>query len=259
MKAFSAGWHEAKATAPVLVLFHGWGMKKEVWQCWLPYLTPHFRVLAVDLPNADDEATADAFESALMAELFRKQCQRVVWLGWSLGGLYATRMAQRYPEQTQALCLLAANPCFLQKPDWQAAMSPAVFGEFEAAFNTEPESALKNFLQLQCKGSISHKADNRYLRNFLSATTTENIAKLTTGLNQLSRYDVRAILRESAAPLLLILGENDVLVPTTLADSVHGLRPDATLYLQTEAAHAPFVSHPEACAAVLRQWCEAFA
>lgn len=245
--------HEGPAAAPTLVLLHGWGLHSGVWEGFLPALTPHFRVVCVDLPGFGKSSvtvSGDRFFNELQALL----PEPALWLGWSLGGLYALEMARRHPASVRALCLLAATPCFLQRPDWHAAMPPEVFADFSDALKENPLITLEGFLALQCKGSQSMKPDLRFLHTVLSAHALPASAVLQAGLQQLARSDLRQDLRTFSMPLLVLLGERDVLVPVAVGRAIQDIRPDAVVLTLPKAAHLPFVSHPQACADALLQF-----
>ncbi len=51
-------------------------------------------------------------------------------MGWSLGGLYAIELALRHPEKFSELILVASNPCFVTRSDWNCAIDAAVLDTF---------------------------------------------------------------------------------------------------------------------------------
>lgn len=241
----------------MLVLLHGWGLHSGVWATWLPFLVSRFQVLTVDLPGFGKSSATlagDGFYDAVLAALTRRQSGPAIWLGWSLGGLHAIELARRHPQQTRALCLMAATPSFLRRPDWLPAMPPEVFADFSDALRESPSITLEGFLSLQCKGSASMKADIRYLHGVLAARPLPPLAVLQTGLQQLATGDLRQELKALATPVLTVLGEKDVLVPAALATCLPDYCPQARVVTLPGAAHVPFVSHPSACADVLWQF-----
>lgn len=242
---------------PALVLLHGWGLHSGVWAAWLPLLVSRFQVLMVDLPGFGKSSPTlenDDFYAAVLAEIAQRNTGHVIWLGWSLGGLHAIELARRYPDATRALCLMAATPCFLRRPDWLPAMPPEVFADFSDALRESPQITLEGFLSLQCKGSARMRADIRYLHDVLAARPLPPLPVLQAGLQQLARSDVRQVLRTLATPVLALLGEKDVLVPAALATRLPDYCPQAKVVTLAGAAHALFVSHPSASADVLWQF-----
>ena len=85
-----------------VVILHGWGMNSSVFTPLHSSLS-EYRVHYVDLPgfgfSEAIEGDLDTWVDAIIAKLPNK----AVWVGWSLGGLVATRAALRYPTQVTGL------------------------------------------------------------------------------------------------------------------------------------------------------------
>lgn len=240
--------------APHLVLLHGWGLHSGVWKTFLPWLTPHFQVTQIDLPGFGN-TSADISWTDIARALPVLVPAPAIWLGWSLGGLLALEIAARYPQRVQALCLLAATPCFVRREDWLTAMPEAVFAAFSDALQKNPLMTLERFLALQCKGSVSMKTDIRFLQGVLAAEKKPSEKSLHAGLQQLASVDSRDALRLLVMPVQVILGEKDSLIPVAVAGALKVFNPSVNVTVVEGAAHLPFVSHPQACCAALLQFC----
>lgn len=219
------------AAAPALVLLHGWGLHGGVWHGFLPLLRAHFTVTVIDLPGfgrsaatpwPDDPAHLDAMLLAVAPA-------RALWLGWSLGGLLALGIAARHPGRVQALTMLAATPCFVQREGWTEAMPAPSFAQFRADVQAGAEPALQRFLALQCRGPASAKADIRILQQVLVAAPLPSPHTLTAALDALARQDARADLAALPVPLQFILGEHDALIPRALAQHLPGRAPSVSV------------------------------
>ncbi|MDI1302222.1 MAG: pimeloyl-ACP methyl ester esterase BioH [bacterium] len=250
----SSALRGASAAAPHLVLLHGWGMHSGVWENFLPLLAPYFQVTVIDLPGFGKTA-ADISPDGFLHALPALVPAPALWLGWSLGGLLALEMAMLYPQRVRALCLLAATPCFVQREDWLTAMPASVFGGFCDALQEHPQATLARFLALQCKGSVSMKADIRFLQAVLAAEKMPSDKTLGEGLQQLACLDLREALRRLAMPVQVILGEKDSLIPVAVAGALQVLNPAVNVTVVDGAAHLPFVSHPQVCRDALLQFC----
>lgn len=252
-------WHDAPAEAPVLVLLHGWGLHSGVWKNFIPLLQNDFRMLCIDLPgfgSSTDFPVRD-FRSAVDAVLALAP-EKAVWLGWSLGGLFALDIAARHPQRVQALSLFAATPCFVQRQDWPVAMATDAFASFRATVAEDDGSALLHFLALQCKGSASMKADLRFLQGLLAEAAAPSAEALLSGLDWLQSLDRRDALASLSMPLQCVLGQQDVLIPAALENAVQAMQPAASCMTVAGAAHLPFASHPEICATALKDFCRQY-
>ena len=244
----------AGKTAPHLVMLHGWGLHSGVWASFLPLLTPHFQITLIDLPGFG-KTGADISYADFFRELPGLVPQKAVWLGWSLGGAMALAMADRHPERVQALCLMAATPCFVRRPDWQAAMPETSFSDFKNAVQEDAPITLEGFLALQCKGSVSMKTDLRFLQSVLATGKIPGVSALLRGLENLAHMDLRDALHALERPVQVVLGEKDVLIPVSLEKALKALNPAVSVTVIGGAAHLPFVSHAKACSDALLQFC----
>lgn len=239
----------AAADAPVLVLLHGWGMQSGVWETFLPWLAPHVRVRCIDLPGSGRSAAVPmpASLEALAELLLAVAPARAAWLGWSLGGLLALEMAVRFPQRVSHLLLMAATPCFVQREDWPSAMPAPEFRRFAESLRQDAAQTLKRFLALQCLGSVSAKQDLRVLQSSMTQAPTAAGESLQQGLALLGDSDRRARFAALAVPVLCLLGEQDALVPASLAADLSSLLPAVQVRVVPGAAHLPFLSNAPAC------------
>lgn len=246
-------WQAGPADAPVLVLLHGWGLHSGVWRDFLPLLAEDFRVLCIDLPGFGKNVSqpVDTLAAAIDGVL-EVAPAKAVWLGWSLGGLLALELAARHPQRVQALLMMAATPCFVQRGDWAVAMPADVFRQFRAAVDADATIALAHFLALQCKGSVTMKDDLRFLKALVQETEMPATQSLLAGLDWLQQTDARQRLASLKVPAGFLLGQNDALLPSALADAL----PRAChCTVMAGAAHLPFVSHAVQSVAVLKDFC----
>ena len=224
-----------------VVLVHGWGMNSEVWLPLLPYLQDDFHVTVID-----------GFEEDITAYLAIAP-EFAIWCGWSLGGLLVLDIGNQYPERVQAVVTIACNPCFVQRDDWPCAMSLLDFQQFQQGLRDNLSATLKRFIALQCLGSSSQKQDARFLQQQLAAQPLPSLSTLQAGLAVLVQ-DYRQQFAQLPLPMLCLFGENDGLVPVAVGEVLLAFNANVQLSVISDAAHVPFVSHPEIVAQQLRQF-----
>ncbi len=238
---------EARGQGQDLVLLHGWGMHGGVWDAVVPSLARHLRVHALDLPG---HGRSPALAGANHLDAVARAClaaapPRAVWLGWSLGGMVAMKAAALAPERIEALVLVATTPRFIATPDWPHAMTPATLERFAAELMSDFRTTVQHFLTLQVRGDEQAREILRALRHEVFAHGEPAPAALAAGLEILRTIDLRAHLGEIRQPALVIGGGRDRLTPPQAARALAGALPDARLMMMEDAAHAPFLSHPE--------------
>ena len=103
---------ESHGSGPPVVLIHGFGLNRAMWQWQLPALARHFSVLAYDLLGHGASAAPSArpdlavFSEQLLRLLDRRGIERAAVVGFSLGGMIARRFALDCPERLSALAIL---------------------------------------------------------------------------------------------------------------------------------------------------------
>ena len=103
---------EVSGEGPPVVLIHGLGLNRRMWQWQVPVLEARYRVIRYDLlghgesaPPADPVALA-SFSEQLAAVLDRLGLERAAVLGFSLGGMIVRRFAMDHPGRATALGIL---------------------------------------------------------------------------------------------------------------------------------------------------------
>lgn len=100
------------AGAPVVVLCHGLGLCRAVWQWQVPVLAQRFDVITYDLFGHGDSApppdtpSLTLFSEQLAGLLDHCGVDHAAIVGFSLGGMIARRFAQDHPARTDALAIL---------------------------------------------------------------------------------------------------------------------------------------------------------
>ena len=160
-------------------------------------------------------------------EAIATSTERVLLVGWSMGGSAALEMALAFPEKIAGLVLLAATARMMEEKstDWKG-------------MSERRRQALKRGLLLtegQGFGGITEGVSSPYLIG--------NESDLDRGLDYLARIDVRERLQESAAkglfsfPVAIFQGERDCIVRPQNAAFLKEIFPWATVAMIPEADH----------------------
>ena len=100
------------ADAPVIVLVHGLGLNRHVWEKFSSRLSQRYRVLSYDLYGHGESAPPPGTPSltmfseqllGLLDELAIDQCSII---GFSLGGMINRRFAMDHPDRLRAMAIL---------------------------------------------------------------------------------------------------------------------------------------------------------
>ncbi len=245
----------AQPGKPELVLLHGWGMNAEVWLPLLEPLSQHYSLTLFDLPGLGRSAAVagECSASALATSLLAAAPEQAHWLGWSLGGNIAAAAAVQAPQRVLSLTTVASNPCFVQRPDWPAAMSEDTFTGFQQLLASQPAKTLSRFIMLQTQGGTAAREILRQLKALLNIAEPAALADTLALLAQ----DQRALLAQLRCPLLTLWGEQDSLVPQAAVQATLALQPQQQSRVYRGAGHLPFLSDQDAFIADLHAFTEA--
>lgn len=246
-------WQTAGVEKQHFVLLHGWGLNAEVWRGIVPELSAHFTVHLVDLPGY---GRSRGFGAMLLEEMAQRVLdaapEYAVWLGWSLGGLVASCAALMAPQRVLKLCTVASSPCFSAHDKWPG-IRPEVLAGFQQQLSEDFIRTVERFLALQTMGTETARRDARLLKTVVLKQPVPEAGTLNGGLEILKTTDLREPLKALEIPIMRIYGRLDGLVPGKIVPLLDQAWPNSQSMIFDKAAHAPFISHPEAfCEAVVK-------
>jgi pimeloyl-[acyl-carrier protein] methyl ester esterase len=239
-------------SGPPLVLLHGWAMHGGIFATLLRELTPHFECHVVDLPGHGLSEERDGLDLERGVERLLGQLPPALWLGWSLGGLFALEAAVRAPDRVRGLIMVAASPRFVLAPDWPHAVAPSVFEQFGNDLARDYRATIDRFVALEVHGDAHAREEIRWVRERLSERPPPDPRILVDGLAILADTDLRDELPRLAVPNLWIAGQRDRLMPWQALQTAAALAPGGQFQRIDRAGHAPFLSQPEVVAAAIQ-------
>jgi len=231
------------------IFVHGWGMNSAVWDGFIQQLPDYIEPVCIDLPG-HGQFSQQGFESLqdlvdhLSTQTDDNIKESAIWVGWSLGALPVLALAKQQPDKVKKLVLMASNPCFVIREDWQAAVEDAVFDQFADNLQENTEKTLQRFLSLQVRGLADSREVLRTLRAAIVGQGLPTSTALTAGLEVLKTTDLRAMVSDLEKQQLWLLGETDSLVPAQLNDYL-SVQAGVKSHIIGGSAHLPFVSHTE--------------
>lgn len=241
---------------PSLVLLHGWGLGPQVWAGLRDVLPSKQTVLAPDLPGHGAAPAAPGADIAAWSDaLLPALPERAALCGWSLGGLIALDLAHRYPAKVDRLILIGSSPCFVTRTGeddaWPHGLDADTVTGFIASFATDPATTLRRFIALQALGDARRRAVGAGLNTALAALDGDRAKALGDGLRLLADTDLRPVVRDVRQPVHIIHGTSDALMPVAAARWLAEHCEHSQLTLFDDCGHAPFLSRPDDCAALI--------
>lgn len=226
--------YKAFGNGKPLVLFHGWGFDIDIWQLLVPYLINDFKIYLVDLPGFGKTPYMEwqAFKEEILSFLPDK----FNVLGWSLGGLFATRLTIEEPTRVLKFINVTSSPKFISEDNW-VGIDTQIFTNFHEKFIKNPHKTRNDFINSQLIGYAEFNKPNLHLSNDL------NIIGLNHGLEILINWDLREQLIKLQNPGLFIFGKLDAIVSHKLMPILKQNYPNFEYVMFKKSAHMPFLSH----------------
>lgn len=239
---------ETTGSGDRVVLLHGF---TQTGRCWGPLaddLARRHAVCTVDLPGhgGSGEVRAGIEDSVpLLAAAGRPGA----YLGYSMGGRFALRLALDRPDIVQRLVLIGASPG-LADPDERTARRTADEALAERVEAEGVDSFVHDWLDLPLFEGIPPAM------RFEAERCTNTAAGLASSLRLAgtgAQEPVWDRLGELTAPVLLITGADDAKF-SAIARAMAEVIPNAEHTVVLDAGHTVHLEYPDATAALVRGW-----
>ncbi len=231
---------------PTVVCAHGMLLDHRMFAPQLDGLSERLRVVAYDQRSRDGRGDR-AYDLGVLAE----DCAEVVRCldsgpaviaGMSMGGLIALRLALERPELVSGLVLIATSA--LPEP-------PAERDRLRAAFGAHrnSESLPAEFARAEAEAHFARRTRRLrpgLVREIAAAISRRSGRAAWFELNSwLSHDDLAPRLGELRAPVLIVHGDEDELVPVERALQTRELIPESRLLIVPYAGHAVNIEAPD--------------
>jgi pimeloyl-ACP methyl ester carboxylesterase len=241
--------HRESGSGTPLLLLHGFPFTSQSFAPQLSAAIAGARTIAPDhrgygqSPDAGGSATMDELADDALALLDRLGVQRAIVGGVSMGGYAALALLRRDPARVAGLALMDTTAL----PDDAAAKERR-----EQNANAVLANGTRTFIDglLPKLFAPATPAPVRApIEEQMRAAKPESIAASLRGMA--ARLDTREVLSRYAGPLLVVVGEHDVITPPERAKQLADLVTGSTLVTVPNAGHLANVEQPSAVNAAL--------
>jgi pimeloyl-ACP methyl ester carboxylesterase len=240
---------------PPLVFIHGVADSSYSFLLPVSRLSKHFRCIGYDLPTGHgDGARLWRYSHAALVEDFwalvdHLQLPRTYVFGASFGSTVALRALRERPERLPRAVLQGG---LAHRPLRRAELVLARLGRFVPGSMALVPGRDK--LLHKVNGAAFAARDPAHWRAFIDWTAKARIAAFAHQALWLHNLDLRSILPEIRQPVLLVVGDQDRVVPPSYTDVLHQGLPSAGKAVLSGCGHLPAYTHPEALAELVRQF-----
>lgn len=245
---FRMGYDDSGEGLPVVFL-HGFPHDRNLWNAQRLALASQARCIVPDLRGFGHSSThgpfsVDQYADDVIALLDALQIARAVVCGLSMGGYVAMALWRRHPDRVKAL----------------------VFCDTKAGADSEEARAKRDELAALVRRDGARAIAEAQIQGMVGATTRERRPEVVAGMRAMmarqpvagivgalqalrDRPDSRETLRTISVPVLVVVGEDDVLTPIKEARAIAEALPTAArvrLEIIAGAGHVPCLERPAA-------------
>lgn len=226
-----------------LILIHGFGAEKNNWTRVARFLTPHYRVIAPDLPGFGEASKPDTATYTIAEQVERLRqfmhglgIQRAHFGGSSMGGFIATAWAAKYPDEVASLWLLDPGGT-------AAAYDSELRREYEKSgrillvARTPDEHAAVRAIAMARQPFLPYS-----FKRVLSERAAANYALHSAIFRQMNQErPLESYVKAVAAPALIVWGAEDRVLSPKGAEAMHALLPNSRVVLMPGVGHLPMI------------------
>jgi pimeloyl-ACP methyl ester carboxylesterase len=237
------------------VFIHGVGDSSRSFLLPISRLAARFRCIAYDLPNGwDDGARLGRYSHAALVEDFRAlldhlHLDRSYVLASSFGGTIALKALRAFPHRLPRAILQGT---FARRPLRRAELFLARLGRWLPGSVGRLPYREKHLHKVN--GPFFARQPEAVWRAFISWTARARIRAMAHQALQVHGVDLRADLSEIRQPVLLIVGDQDTVVPWQASDELLQGLPSAGRAVIEGCGHLPCYTHPEVFSEVVRMF-----
>lgn len=258
-------WHvQIFGEGPALLLLHGLGSSTHTWRGMAPFLSKHYRLIAVDAPgHAFSSIPSSANASfAGMAKSLRELMDTLrVWpsgvVGHSAGACLAAKLILNTPNLPTP-ALIALNPAWLPLPglaNWMFPVSAKLIALNPISawlFAKHLSKELVIHKILSSTGSHLHEDDIFFYRVLMQSPS-----HLKGVLQMMSHWNLGQLpeqLAQLKGRVLIQAGVNDLTIPFGHAVASHQKIQQSQLQPLSDLGHLAHEEKPQVCAQHILNW-----
>lgn len=240
---------EVGAGEPIVFL-HGLLGLNEHWLPAVDKLSKRARCIMLEFPLAElphKLCSIDAVTAMVKRELSQLIDGPAIYIGNSLGGHLALRLALDHPEAVRGIVLAGSSGLFER--------------EIVVGGRTAQHRPSRDWLQMKIEELFSDPANipDGIVDRVYEELSNRRAARALVRLSKSAKSDnLSAHLSEITAPALLLWGQSDTVTPPGVAEEFKQLMPNSRIHWLDGAGHAPQIEQPEAFTTAIDEFLSEF-
>jgi pimeloyl-ACP methyl ester carboxylesterase len=257
---------EGQPSGPPLLLIHGFSASVHTWEPWVARLGDEYRVISIDLPGhgltrapAGYQASIEAFRDAVREFATTQNLTHFAVAGSSMGGNVAWEYALAFPDQVDALILVAASGwpedrAGLEQdpPIFQVLRNPVLGPLLRDLDNTQ---LARGGLEAAFYDPtlVDDAMVQRYVQLARAPGHRDILLQMTLGFRE-RNYATRERLAALQMPVLVLHGDTDRIVPPVHGQQFHDAIAGSQLIVFENTGHVPQEERADESANAVREF-----
>jgi len=244
-KAVHLNYKENGQGLPVILL-HGFPFNNSIWDQVICHLSGSARIICPDLrghglsPAPDGIYTMETMAADIALLMDTLSIEEAVLIGHSMGGYISLAFIAEFPHRCIGLGLVTS----LAKADTPEKRQ----SRYQTIADLEVNGA--NSILANMPSSLSNSPEvQSKVREMIYMTPITGLAGALRGIAE--RPDRMNLLHTITIPTLIVVGDNDNIVPIEAASSMVKIIPGCKLQIIHGAAHMPMLETPQALGSAL--------
>jgi 3-oxoadipate enol-lactonase len=229
-----------------LILLHAFPLSADLWRPQLDRVSRGWQFLAPDLRGfgrgvlPPTSMTMDDMAAEVSGFMDALEIDRAIIGGLSMGGYVTMALYRLAPERFTGM-LLANTKASLDSPEGRAAREQMI-----ELVRSEGASAVADQMLPKLLGATSQRARpylDTLVRRLIEGNSAEGIEAAIHAIKD--RPDSFPTLEHTAVPALIITSDEDVIIPVSESEAMHGVMPRSQLVVLTAAGHLSNLEVPD--------------
>ena len=242
-------WHyDCEGNGEPLIFLHGWGVDSRIWRQQTKFFSQFFQVLTIDLPG-HGQSTWQKVPLAQMASdlkyiLESLRLKHLTIVGSSLGGLFALKLYELFPQNIKRIIFVGSMPKFAKSQDYPYGLDLDQLRKLNRQLQTNYPSIINIFFHSLFTREERESRRFKWLQKFRRNDEAPIKEALAEYLDILEEEDLTEVLRSIQLPLQFINGKEDYICNRQTVAFLKTLTPRSRFDDFDQCGHFPFLSKP---------------
>ena len=236
---------EGAENAPTIIFIHGFPLNKSMWDMQREALRDTYRVIAYDIRGhgnseaGDVEFSIDLFVNDLLRLIDALELNNTILCGLSMGGYIALRTIENYPELFEAL-ILSDTQCMADTSEGKGKRLTAIESIKENGVEQYADESIKNLFAAE--SFTTRIKEIATVKNMIVKVSQESLINTLHALA--SREETCDKLEDIKMPVLIMVGSEDKITPSSAAQMMKEGITDSFLKVIAHAGHLANLENP---------------